>query len=168
MDWVALKINGLIEKILFVLLSAMTAIVFIQVLFRYVINAPLYWTEEAARYIMIWIVFLGASIGIRRGSHLGFTWYVERSNAKVRRILALVANLGLFAFSLNITYYGTIITLQNMKQLSPGLQMPVAFVYLCLPVGGLLCILQLIPILRKLLFGNKSNASSQASAGGNV
>lgn len=168
MDWLAQKINSLIEKILFVLLTCMTIIVFIQVLFRYLLNAPLYWTEEAARYIMIWIVFLGASIGIRRGAHLGFTALVDRSGKKTRRILALVSSLGLLAYSLNITYYGTIITLQNTQQLSPGLQMPVAFVYLCLPVGGILCIIQLIPILTKIFRQMNADKAAQASTGGTV
>ena len=150
MAWLAKTLSSITEKILVILLSAMTLIVFAQVLFRYVLRSPLYWSEDAARYIMIWIVFLGASVGIRRASHLGFTWFVERSSAEVRRICALIAHLGLLAFALNITYYGTIITLQNTEQLSPGLQMPVAFVYACLPVGGILCIIQLIPILLKL------------------
>jgi TRAP-type C4-dicarboxylate transport system permease small subunit len=150
MEWLAKTVSSITEKILVALLTAMTLIVFAQVVFRYVLRSPLYWSEEAARYIMIWIVFLGASIGIRKASHLGFTWYVERSSLRIRRICALIAHLGLLAFSLNITYYGSIITLNNTDQLSPGLQMPIAFVYACLPVGGILCIIQLIPILVKL------------------
>lgn len=157
MVWLAKILSSITEKILFVLLSAMTVIVFAQVIFRYILNTPLYWSEEAARYIMIWIVFLGASIGIRKGSHLGFTWFVERSKPKARRIFGLVAHLGLLAFALNITYYGTIITFQNLDQVSPGLQLPVAFVYACLPVGGILAIIQLIPILAKL-FGAPEGA----------
>ncbi len=164
MVWLAKLLSSITEKILFVLLSAMTIIVFCQVLFRYVLNAPLYWTEEAARYLMIWIVFLGASIGIRKGAHLGFTWFVERSNSKMRRFYGIVAHLGLLAFSLNITYYGTIVTFQNFDQLSPGLQMPVAFVYACLPVGGLLAIVQLIPILAKLIGARDEGAKNPTGA----
>ncbi len=162
MTWLARVLNSITEKILFVLLSAMTLIVFSQILFRYVFQTPLYWSEEAARYIMIWIVFLGASIGIRKGSHLGFTWFVDKSGSKVRKVCALVAHVGLLAFALNITYYGTIITLQNTEQLSPGLQLPIAFVYACLPVGGVLCIIQLFPILVKLAGLNKDNKASQS------
>ena len=162
MTWLAKILSSITEKILFVLLTAMTLIVFAQVLFRYLFQTPLYWSEEAARYIMIWIVFLGASIGIRKGSHLGFTWFVEKSSSKIRRVCASIAHLGLLAFALNITYYGTIITLQNTEQLSPGLQMPVAFVYACLPVGGILSIIQLLPILIKLLNQNTNNKATQS------
>lgn len=151
MDTFARKLNGIVEAILFVLLLAMTAIVFIQVLFRYFINAPLFWTEEAARYIMIWIVYLGASVGIRRGSHIGFTYFVEKVSPKVSKWFTMVATLGLLAFCLNFTYYGTIITLQNVNQLSSGLQIPIAAVYGVLPISGILCIIQLIPIIKKLL-----------------
>jgi len=162
MTWLAKTLSSITEKILFVLLTAMTLIVFAQVLFRYLFQSPLYWSEEAARYLMIWIVFLGASIGIRKGSHLGFTWFVEKSNSKTRRICALIAHLGLLAFALNIIYYGTIITLQNLEQLSPGLQMPVAFVYACLPVGGILSVVQLLPILMRLLRQNTDLKAMQS------
>lgn len=162
MYWLAERINKVVEILLFVLLSAMTIIVFIQVLFRYVINAPLFWTEEAARYIMIWIVYIGASVGIRRGSHLGFTYFVDKSSPKVSKWLSLIANLGLLTFCVNIIYYGAIIALQNLHQLSAGLQIPVAWVYVALPISGILSIIQLIPIIRKLISLIKSNNYAQA------
>jgi TRAP-type C4-dicarboxylate transport system permease small subunit len=162
MEWLAKTLSSITEKILVALLSAMTVIVFAQVVFRYVLRSPLYWSEEAARYIMIWIVFLGASIGIRKASHLGFTWYVEKSSSRVRRICALIAHLGLLAFALNISYYGSIITMNNVDQLSPGLQMPIAFVYACLPVGGILCIIQLIPILARLISQKSTQTAAQS------
>lgn len=150
------------EKVLFVLLSAMTIIVFTQVLARYIFHTPLYWTEEAARYLQIWIVFLGASVGIRRGSHLGFTWFVERANTKMKIACAIISAVGLLGFSINITYYGAIIALQNLEQLSPGLQMPIACLYACLPVGGILCIVQLIPILIDLIALTKTATARQS------
>lgn len=143
--------NSIVEKILFVLLLAMTIIVFCQVVFRYLLHTPLYWTEEAARYMQIWIVFLGASVGIRRGAHLGFGWFVDRAGAKVKKACAYITVAGLFAFSINIAYFGTIITFQNFEQLSPGLQLPIAVLYACLPIGGVLNIIQLVPILSRLL-----------------
>ncbi len=155
-------LSSITEKVLFVLLTAMTVIVFGQVLARYVFQKPLYWSEEAARYLQIWIVFLGASVGIRRGAHLGFTWFIERAQTKVKTACAIISAVGLFAFSVNITYYGTIIALQNIDQLSPGLQMPIAALYACLPVGGILCIIQLIPILKDLIALTKTAKASQS------
>ena len=161
MKWLARVLCSITEKVLFVLLTAMTLIVLVQVLSRYIFHTPLYWTEEAARYLQIWIVFLGASIGIRRGAHMGFAWFVERSSSKVKMICAVISTLGLIAFSVNISYYGTIIALQNLDQLSPGLQMPIAYLYACLPVGGILCIVQLIPIFTDLVGLTKATQTSQ-------
>lgn len=158
----ATAVNSIVEKILFVLLTVMTIIVMAQVLFRYVFHAPLYWTEEAARYLQIWIVFMGASVGIRKGSHLGFTWFVERAGKKMQKACAILSVAGLFAFSLNILYYGWIITAQNFDQLSPGLQLPIAVVYFCLPVSGVLNIIQLVPILMRLA-GMKGAADANAA-----
>jgi TRAP-type C4-dicarboxylate transport system permease small subunit len=52
--------------------------VFAQVVFRYVFNSPLTWSEELARYLFIWCAFLGWVIASRRGSHLAMTFAVER------------------------------------------------------------------------------------------
>jgi len=167
MEWLAEKINKIVENLLLLLVSAMTVIVFIQVVFRYFVNFPLFWTEEAARFIMIWIVFTGASVGIRRGSHLGFTYFVDKASVKIKKWLALIVNLGLLAFCINITYYGTIITLQNLSQLSGGLGIPIAWVYLCLPVSGILSIIQLAPIMVKLAGFLQNSGYARDIEGGN-
>ena len=57
-----------------------------QVVFRYLIAAPLPWSEEMARYCFVWIVFLGGAIGLARGIHLGVDLFVIccRSRCGVR------------------------------------------------------------------------------------
>ncbi|MBS3918195.1 MAG: TRAP transporter small permease subunit [Deltaproteobacteria bacterium] len=69
-----------IKWVLFIITGAMTVSVLLGVLFRYVLKAPLPWSEEMARYLMIWGVSLGASIAFREGSHVGITILVDRLN----------------------------------------------------------------------------------------
>ena len=52
------------------LFFAMTVTVLIQVFFRFVLQSPLRWTEELARYLMIWLVLLASSIAMRNRAHL--------------------------------------------------------------------------------------------------
>ena len=52
------------------LLAAIFVILILQIAFRYVLNAPLVWPEEAARYLYIWVCYLGAAVALRRGSHI--------------------------------------------------------------------------------------------------
>ena len=55
----------------------MVTVTLAQVIFRYVIAAPLPWSEELARYCFVWIVFLGGAIGLSRGIHLGVDLFVN-------------------------------------------------------------------------------------------
>ena len=58
-------------------MGVMAAVVVLQVLTRYVLKIPLFWTEELARYLMIWAGFLGAAIGISQGVHTSIQWFVD-------------------------------------------------------------------------------------------
>lgn len=142
------RVNRFVELLLFVLLLAMTVAVFLQVLFRYALDAPLFWTEELARYLMIWIVYLGASVGLKRGAHVGFTYFVNLAGAKIANWCYLISYTGVLAFCVNFTYYGLVIVLRNLTQVTPALQLPIGIVYMALPVSGVLCIIQLIPIIK--------------------
>jgi TRAP-type C4-dicarboxylate transport system permease small subunit len=144
------KVNKAVEFLLFVMLASMTAVVFIQVIFRYFLNAPIFWTEELVRYLMIWIVYLGASIGLNRGSHIGFTYVTEKVGPQKANWFYMISSLGILAFCVYFTYYGFLITLNNTNQFTAALQLPMSIVYSVLPVSGTLCILQLLNNINKL------------------
>ena len=65
------KINFWVEYLLFGLGFAMAALVAVQVFFRYVLNHSLFWSEELARYFLVWLTFLGASVAYYRKVHPG-------------------------------------------------------------------------------------------------
>jgi len=58
------------EKALIIGFIAMTAIIFLQVIFRYFLLQSLSWSEEVARYLFVWLTFLGASVVARSRSHI--------------------------------------------------------------------------------------------------
>lgn len=70
-----------------------------QVVFRYVFNAPLTWSEELARYLFIWCAFLGWVIAARRGSHLAMTFVVVRLPPAARTVLAVLTQLATLWFA---------------------------------------------------------------------
>lgn len=65
----AIKRARFVEYIIAILAAILSVVVLLQVVFRYALNNPLHWTEEMARFLLIWIVLLGAAIGIKRKSH---------------------------------------------------------------------------------------------------
>lgn len=106
-----------------------------QVLFRYVVNRPLSWTEELARFSFVWIVFLGAALGVRYASHLGVDVLLNSLNERIRTAvvtftqgLVLLMLLALIRESLQVSLF-------NMAQISPALELPMGIPYLALPVG---------------------------------
>jgi TRAP-type C4-dicarboxylate transport system permease small subunit len=87
------RIFDAIEQGLGVLfLLVMFISVLIQIFFRYVLQSPLTWTEEASRYSFIWIVLLGAAFAVRKKEHVVMGVLVKRFPAYLQRYISLVLN----------------------------------------------------------------------------
>ena len=80
--------NTWVERSLAILGITMAAVIILQVIFRYVLNHSLFWSEELARYLLVWLTFLGASSAYYRKVHpgidlltscQGLDWEVRRS-----------------------------------------------------------------------------------------
>jgi TRAP-type C4-dicarboxylate transport system permease small subunit len=83
------------------LVSVMTLIVFLQVIYRYILTEPLHWSEEMARYLFVWLSLLGATLAFQRRGHFGFEILVQRFSPRNRRVLGVVIHL-LTGFLLSI------------------------------------------------------------------
>lgn len=76
------------EKLASILLiAAMTVVLFISVIFRYFLNAPLFWANEASIFMMAWLTFIGGSLGLKYKSQASITFLVDRFSEKGRKIL---------------------------------------------------------------------------------
>ena len=64
-----------------VLVTMLTAVTFAQVCARYVLGDPLIWSEEAARYLFVWVSMLGAALALREGGHFGLDLLIRRAPA---------------------------------------------------------------------------------------
>lgn len=129
----------------------MIAITFLQVVFRYVFSAPLPWSEEAARYCFVWIVFLGAALGLERGVHLGVDLLVNRMPKTARRYTAFICDLLIACFALVIIYASLPVLQLNALQHSPALGVPMSWIYLAIPVSmALILLITLIRMIKTL------------------
>ena len=77
----------LAKAAIIVISVVMICVTLAQVVFRYVIAAPLPWSEELARYCFVWIVFLGGAVGLARGIHLGVDLVVNALPPPLRRAM---------------------------------------------------------------------------------
>lgn len=133
---------------LILLLAAMAVIIFVNVALRYLTNQSIEWAEEVSRHMMIWLTFLGAGPVLRYGGHIA----VENLQDAVPRLLAiairaLVAVL-LFAFFGFMIWYGWLYMGRTMFQLTAATQIPFAYIYSAMPVGGILLVVHWLLIVR--------------------
>ncbi|MBZ4688581.1 MAG: C4-dicarboxylate transporter, DctQ subunit [Clostridia bacterium] len=122
------------------LLGGMTVVVFLQVFFRFVIKGSLPWSEELARYFMVWAVFIGASIGAREGAHIGVEAVVNFLPASLKKGATLIAGLLSVVFSILIMFlsFKVIAVLIKTGQKSPAMEIPMYWAYLAIPTGCIL------------------------------
>jgi len=121
--------------------AIMIAITFLQVVFRYLLAAPLPWSEEAARYCFVWIVFLGAALGLQRGVHLGVDLVVNRLPARMQRAISILCDILIAGFALSIIYASGPVLQLNAFQHSPALGIQMSWIYLAIPASMVLMLL---------------------------
>jgi TRAP-type C4-dicarboxylate transport system permease small subunit len=129
----------------------MTVVVVLQVICRYLLGAALTWSEEFARFGLVWITFLGAGIALRRRAHVGVQAIVELFSPRVRKIVQVFTIFAVVGFLVIATFKGMELALFNMKQYSPAMGLPMGLVYLAIPSGCLVLIIQLAEQLLVLL-----------------
>lgn len=133
-------------------LAFMTILVFIQVVMRYVFRNSLSWSEELARYIFLWLSWIGASYAVKERSHFRVEMFADMLKGKARKIFELFVLLAWFAFCAFLAYQGSMITrhLLTRGQISAAMEIPMAWAYASVPVGSGLMALRLIVEIRKL------------------
>lgn len=150
-------INQKVKKLCSILLMVMTAIIVIQVFYRYIIGTSLSWSEEIARYIFIWIIMLGASIGVKESFHVAVTIIVQKLSEKARCTVDTILNLLLGIVGLIMTFYGYSLARTVAIQLSPAVRISMFWVYLSVPVSGVLIIIHALGKMQILLDKLKIN-----------
>jgi TRAP-type C4-dicarboxylate transport system permease small subunit len=138
------RLNLLCEIILVVILSAMAVVVFLQVLFRYLLHLPLFWTEEFARYCLVWASLLGAAVALKRGEHIAVTFFLEQFSSRIAGTLTMVARISVGIILTVMTWGGINLVVITSTQISPALRIPMAVPYMALPVGSVIMLFHVI------------------------
>lgn len=126
-----------------------TIVVFLQVLFRYALHAPLAWSEEFAMFLFQWCLFLGAAVAIRHGKHFSVDLLTERFPANLKTLTELLGSVIVFTVAYVMTHMGIKMVIQSTDYLFPGMQFSIAYAYLVFPVSGVLMVVYQIPIFMR-------------------
>ncbi|MBU2998012.1 TRAP transporter small permease [Cellulophaga baltica] len=142
-----MKLRAIIDKILsnvlIVIMSIMVVNVLWQVFSRYCLAEPSSFTDELARYLMIWIGVLGAAYVSGKNNHVAIDVLPSRLSETKQKKLKVFVNVLIILFSVAALVIGgsrLVYITYDLKQFSPALQMPLSLVYLVIPISGVLII----------------------------
>lgn len=127
---------------------AMVILLILQVGGRYAFGYSFSWTEEAARYAMIWTAMLGAGLAASSGAGLSAFTLLRDRHGKVGRVFSLISAGATGLFLLVLIYAGFLYAFGSTGHASPGLGISKAWVYAALPVGALLLVPGMVAIAR--------------------
>ena len=126
------------------LMSLLVVIVFANVIARYYLSASLAWSEEVARFMLIWLVFLGAVLAYVNDEHLGLDIVVRLFPRRIRYGLAVVADLLVMLAIYLLIHGGAVLMRDSWEWGSPATDTPYGYVYTVVPACGILLFLQTI------------------------
>ena len=131
--------------VVILMMAVMSVVIIIQVYVRYVVKGSFPWSEELARYLMAWVAFLGSSLGIETGAHVGVELFVNLLPKRLRIGVKVIIKLAMLAFLAAAIKESYSLCLGVASQLSPALMIPMVWPYLSVPVGCVFMFIQLLP-----------------------
>ena len=136
------RIINVLEKIVATIcVVSMVVVLFLQVFTRYVLRAPLYWSEELARIILIWSVFLGADLSFRSGTHMRINILSKKLPKPLRMVSNIIAKITVTAFSAVLIFHGLSLSKRMMRIIAPATGIPIGLVDLIIPIFAFLTII---------------------------
>jgi TRAP-type transport system small permease protein len=144
-------INKVVGILLAAMLGVMSILIILQVISRFVINFPLTWSEELSRYLMIYIVFLGAGLAMRHNNLISIELLPELLSGNKRKVVIILVMIISIIFFAILFKQGIDMLAMVKMQSSPGLQLSMAIPYASIPIGSfVLAINSLAVILDQL------------------
>lgn len=142
------------------MMAAMVALVFTNVVCRYVFGFSLIWAEEISQYLMVWVTFIGAGLALRQGRHVAVELIQDRFGANGRVLLRAAVGLLCLGFLLGVTWLGIEFAGFARDMETPVLNISLAIPYAAVPIGMLLMALHLSFTLRDYAHGRHEIAES--------
>ncbi|MCW5687883.1 MAG: TRAP transporter small permease [Pseudolabrys sp.] len=130
----------------FVLFWALAIIVFLQFYTRYILNDSLSWTEEIARYGLMWITFIGGAIVVRKKTNIAVELLLQFSSRRVARVLLAIGDVTQLFFIALLAYFSIEITDRMSLQIMTVVDWPMSWVYAGIAFG---CFLMLARQIQK-------------------
>ena len=135
------KLNKVLEVFLVFLMAVLVLDVLWQVFSRYLLSSPSSFTDELAGFLLIWVGVLGAAYVAGRKEHLAIDILLQKSPPARQRLLLYLIHSLIFLFALSVMVTGGMVLMYTrfvLQVKSAALQLPLGYVYIVLPISGLI------------------------------
>lgn len=149
------RVNKVMGYILTLLLAIMTAIIFWQVFSRFVVGSSLSWSEELSRFLMIFMIMIGASIALRHNELIAIEILLEKVENLSKKVVVITIHIISIVFFVILIKYGYSMAQSFSNQLAPGLGLSMKYIYLALPLGGVLLLLNSLACIVEEFIGKE-------------
>jgi TRAP-type C4-dicarboxylate transport system permease small subunit len=162
--------KGLVKALEGLLILAVTLLVFDVVwgvFSRYVMGEQTKWTEELARFLLVWVSLLGGAVAFGTKGHLGVDFFVGKFDPQVRKIMEVFSHLVVLFFAVSIFLLGggrVVYDALALEQMTPALGWKMGHVYLALPIAGFFMMLFTIENLIETLATPAGHTPEPSSA----
>ena len=133
-----LGVHRLVDVTAAILMTAITLVMLAQVLFRYVINDSLVWSEELSIYLMAWVVFLGAAVVLHDWEHIRISVFVRAMPGSFYPYFVILAKVGTLLFVAFVAVYGIESFIARFHANSTSMGISTRWAKLSIPVGAIL------------------------------
>ena len=152
MNFIARILAWIEDALCAVALGSVSIIIFGQVVSRYFFNYTPDWSEELARYLIVWTIFIGTAIGVRNNIHIGVDAVLRLAPHRFKLVLEVALNVIGIAVSGALIWLSITFIMDTIEygQVSPSMQIPMYIPYLAMPVGLSFAVVHFIHDIVKL------------------
>jgi TRAP-type transport system small permease protein len=147
------SVNRALGVIIGLMVAVMSLVIIYHVFSRFLVGPSPAWSEALARYLMIYLVFMGAAIALRHQRLIAIQALSQSLSERPRRVLGVAVLVVCLVFFVLLLYQGVLITQQVSGQSSASLGVSMAVPYAAIPVGAALMILNTVAVILETLAG---------------
>lgn len=155
LDKVCRSLSHATKMFIAIVMGTLLVLIFTQVMLRFLFASSLLWIEELGRFMFVWLMFLGVSIGVYQNKHIAITFMwglLPRLGTRLFQLLSILLGGIFFVF---LTYKGFEFSLINLAGESSVLFIPLGYVYFIMPLASLLCVIYSLNALLRFLSGKQ-------------
>ena len=138
------RVNSVVLNLLGALLAIMSLAIVFQVVSRFLFKFPIPWSEELARYLMVFCIFLGAGYAVRYGKLIGIAYVQQLLKSRGRTIVLLFVDVSIVFFLMFVVLIGRDMLATVKAQVSPAIQISMNVPYGAIPAGAILGVLNAV------------------------